>query len=133
MMKPLKAATLSCLLLLTYTTATTNLSDCAHDLLTQSMKFMDHLYDPEAGYMYAFNSALLHETRSSSWYAAGLLARNENDDVKQAIKILQNIIAPQFISASEQWYGDYQSYPEQPYPGTEQYPAVIYNSWDPSE
>jgi hypothetical protein len=29
-------------------------------------------------------------------------------------------------------FGDYQIYPEEPTVGTEQYPAVIYNSWDPN-
>ncbi|CAK4031668.1 Hypothetical predicted protein [Lecanosticta acicola] len=96
------------------------------------MDFMDRLYDPDAGYLFYFNTALLHETRSSSWYSAGLLARNENDDREQAIKIINNIIAPQFQNASQQWYGDYQVYPEQPTPGTEAYPDVIYNSWDPN-
>ncbi|KAF7187441.1 hypothetical protein HII31_11330 [Pseudocercospora fuligena] len=104
----------------------------AADLLTQSMTFMDNIYDPQAGYLYNIYYALQHETRSSSWYAAGLLARNENDDCEQAIKILNNIIGGQFLNASEQWYGDYQTYPEQPYPGTEVYPAVIYNTWDPN-
>ncbi|KAI5371167.1 hypothetical protein Slin14017_G020460 [Septoria linicola] len=96
------------------------------------MAFMDQLYDPSAGYLYKFDTALLHDTRSSSWYAAGLLARNQDDDVEQAIKVITNIIGPQFTNASEQWYGDYQTYPEQPYPGTEQYPATIYNTWDPN-
>lgn len=108
--------------------------DYAQDLLRQSLTFMDQLYDRQAGYLYRFDTALLHDTRSSSWYATGLLARNENDgdDVAQAIKILGNIIAPQFTNASEQWFGTYQTYAEQPYPGTETYPAVMYNTWDPS-
>ncbi|KAF9266152.1 hypothetical protein L218DRAFT_956528 [Marasmius fiardii PR-910] len=106
----------------------------AQDLLSQSMSFMDAHYDPSAGYMFSLDIALLHETRSSSWYAAGLLVRNSNDgdDREQAIKIINNIIAPQFSNASEQWYGDYQNYPEQPYPGTQEYPASIYNTWDPN-
>lgn len=29
-------------------------------------------------------------------------------------------------------FGDYQIYPEEPTVGTEQYPPVIYNSWDPN-
>lgn len=105
----------------------TEYSQYAQDLLDQSMDFMDRVYDPEAGYLFNLYYALQHETRSSSWYAAGLLARNTNDDVEQAVKIIGNIIEPQFKNASEQWYGDYQSYPEEPYPGTEAYPAVIYS------
>ena len=122
--------------------ASSNFTNHAHSLLTQSMTFMDQLYDPIAGYLYRFDTALLHDTRSSSWYAAGLLARaslsntttttSSSTDISEAIQIIKNIITPQFTNTSEQWYGDYQSYPEQPYPGTEQYPAKIYNTWDPN-
>ncbi|GIZ39489.1 hypothetical protein CKM354_000287100 [Cercospora kikuchii] len=119
--------------------ASSNFTSHAHSLLTQSMTFMDQLYDPIAGYLYRFDTALLHDTRSSSWYAAGLLARasltntsTSPSDISEAIQVITNIITPQFTNTSEQWYGDYQSYPEQPYPGTEQYPATIYNTWDPN-
>lgn len=106
-------------------------SSHAEDLLKQSMDFMDRNYDQEAGYQFNLGTALLHETRSSSWYAAGLLARNEGNDVQEAVPIINNIISGQFQNA-EQWYGDYQTYPEQPYPGTEAYPAKIYHTWDPN-
>ncbi|KAK4508146.1 hypothetical protein PRZ48_001884 [Zasmidium cellare] len=96
------------------------------------MAFMDRNYDPVAGYQFNLNTALLHETRSSAWYAVGLLARNEKDDAEHAAKILTNIIGGQYHNTSEQWYGDYEVYPEGPYPGTEAYLAVIYNSWDPN-
>jgi hypothetical protein len=77
----------------------------AKDLLTKSMNWMDTLYDPPAGYMFnAVEGALTHETRSSSWYAAGLLARNDGDDKEQAAKIIRNIIGAQNHNASDQWY-----------------------------
>lgn len=92
-------------LLIIYTIYTAQCLGLTHaqDLLAQSMSFMDRIYDSEAGYLFYLNSALLHETRSSAWYAAGLLARDENDDRDQAIKIISNIISPQFHNASEQW------------------------------
>lgn len=104
----------------------------AKDLLSQSMAFMDRNYDPVAGYQFNLNTALLHETRSSAWYAVGLLARNEKHDADQAAKIISNIIGGQYHNTSEQWYGDWTVYPESPSPGTAAYPAVIYNSWDPN-
>ena len=105
----------------------------AEDLLRKSMSWMDTLYDPSAGYMFnAVEGALSHETRSSSWYAAGLLARNVGDDAEQAARIIHNIIGGQNHNSSDQWYGDYQVYPEQPTVGTPAYPPVIYNSWDPN-
>ena len=76
----------------------------AKDLLTKSMSWMDTLYDSNAGYLFnAVEGALTHETRSSSWYAAGLLARNESDDKEQAVKIIRNIIGGQNHNASVQW------------------------------
>lgn len=105
----------------------------AKQLLQESMKWMDLYYDSEAGYLYNLDSkALLHDTRSSVWYAAGLLARNEGDDADQAAKIVENVIEGQHKNVSSQWYGDYQIYPEEPTVGTPQYPPVIYNSWDPN-
>jgi len=76
----------------------------AKQLLKESMRWMDLYYDPEVGYLYNLESkALLHDTRSSVWYAAGLLARNERDDAEQAAKIVENVIAGQHKNASDQW------------------------------
>lgn len=78
--------------------------DAATHLLQESMSWMDMYYDAEIGYLYNLDSsALLHDTRSSSWYAAGLLARNEGDDAEQAAKIVENIIAGQHKNVSSQW------------------------------
>ncbi|KAF2120481.1 hypothetical protein BDV96DRAFT_538644 [Lophiotrema nucula] len=105
----------------------------ASNLLHESMSWMDMYYDSDAGYVYSLDAAALtHETRASTWYAAGLFARNEGDDVEQAAKIVKNVIDGQHKNVSSQWYGDYQIYPEEPSLGTEQYPPVIYNSWDPN-
>lgn len=61
-------------------------------------------YDQERGYLFSLDSAaLVHETRSSAWYAAGLLARNEADDAEQAVRIVTNIIGGQFKNESLQW------------------------------
>ncbi|KAF4847491.1 hypothetical protein CGCSCA4_v005601 [Colletotrichum siamense] len=111
-----------------------NLSTNAQGLLNESMAWMDQYYDRSAGYLYDFGSAsaLRHETRSSVWYALGLLARNNGDDAAEAEKIITNTIAGQFKVESEQWYGDYQKYDGEPYVGSEKYPGSIYNSWDPN-
>jgi hypothetical protein len=76
----------------------------ARQLLKESMDWMDMYYDADAGYLYSLSAAALtHETRASSWYAAGLLARNEGDDVEQAVKIVENIIEGQHKNRSTQW------------------------------
>ncbi|KAI1338142.1 hypothetical protein F5Y15DRAFT_132837 [Xylariaceae sp. FL0016] len=111
-----------------------SMSPNAQQLFNESMSWLDIYYDSDAGYLYDVegSKALLHETRSSVWYALGLLARNHDSDVKEAEKIITNTVGAQFTNVSEQWYGDYQMYSEQPMVGSEYYPPVIYNSWDPN-
>ena len=76
----------------------------ASNLLHESMNWLDMFYDNERGYLFSLNSAaLVHETRASAWYAAGLLARNEADDAEQAIRIVANIIGAQFKNENQQW------------------------------
>ncbi|KAH8653390.1 hypothetical protein BX600DRAFT_401982 [Xylariales sp. PMI_506] len=107
----------------------------AQEMLDESMSFLDQIYDPAAGYLSYFYYPLAagrHETRSSMWYAAGLLQRNQGDDLDHAVTIITNIIEKQAKNVSAQWYGDYATYPEQPTVGSPAYPAVIYNSWDPN-
>ncbi|KAL6710515.1 hypothetical protein ACN47E_008563 [Coniothyrium glycines] len=104
----------------------------ATNLLHESMDWLDLYYDHERAYLFSLDAATVHETRASVWYAAGLLARNEADDAAQAGRIVQNVIQGQFKNETQQWYGDYTKYPEEPTVGTKQYPAVIYNSWDPN-
>ncbi|KAK7938034.1 uncharacterized protein PG986_014902 [Apiospora aurea] len=104
-------------------------------LLDESMDFMDKIYDRDAGYLYYFYYPLAagqHETRSSMWYATGLLQRNRGDDVDQAVRIIRNIIGDQEKNETLQWFGDYTVYPEQPTVGHGDYKPVIYNSWDPN-
>jgi hypothetical protein len=74
------------------------------NLLHESMNWMDMYYDSERGYLFSLSAAALtHETRASVWYAAGLLARNEQDDVEQAVKIVRNVVGAQFKNESQQW------------------------------
>jgi len=81
------------------------LSGKAQQLLDESMRWMDTFYDSSESYLYELSAtaALRHETRSSVWYALGLLARNDKDDVHQAESIIGNVIGAQFKDPSEQW------------------------------
>ena len=88
------------------------------EMFDESMTFMDNVYDPAVGYLYDFYggqgpAAGTHVTRSSIWYAAGLLQRNQGDDCEQAKRVIRNIIDGQHSNRSELWYGDYQVYPDE--------------------
>ncbi|KAL2216274.1 hypothetical protein M432DRAFT_551753 [Thermoascus aurantiacus ATCC 26904] len=98
------------------------------------MDWLDRMYDADAGYVFdpSAAAALRHDTRTSAWYAVGLLARNRGDDVEQAMLIIKNVIDGQFKDPKDQWYGTYQKYPEEPTVGTPAYPPKMYDTWDPN-
>lgn len=83
-----------------------HLPENAQNLLDESMRWMDTFYDSSESYLYELSAfaALRHETRSSVWYALGLLARNEKDDAEQAESIIGNVVRAQFKEPAEQWY-----------------------------
>jgi hypothetical protein len=104
------------------------LGENAQTLFDESMGFLDQIYDADAGYLSYFYWPLAagkHETRSSIWYASGLLQRNEDSDIDEAVKIITNIIGDQEKNVSAQWYGDYTVYPEQPLVGSPAYDPVV--------
>lgn len=70
------------------------------------MAWMDTAYDAREGYLYDLSAAaaLRHETRSSAWYAVGLLARNNGTDVEEASRILTNVVSLQFKNPEDQWF-----------------------------
>lgn len=128
-----------------------SLPDNAQQLFNESMSWLDDYYDPQAGYLYDLSAqtALHHETRSSAWYAVGLLARDQGEDVKNAELIIRNVIDGQYKNPEEQWYApckqaqatsfkadtsfryaQYQQEPEEPYVGSPAYPASIYGTFD---
>ncbi|KUI59694.1 hypothetical protein VP1G_06959 [Cytospora mali] len=114
---------------------TGNTTGYINDMFDTSMSFLDQIYDPTAGYLWYFYYPLAagkHETRSTVWYAAGLLRRNQGEDVDNAVKIITSVIGDQKTNVSDQWFGDYTKYPEEPTVGTAWYPESIYNSWDPN-
>lgn len=96
---------------------TGNTTGYINDLFDQSMSFLDQIYDPNAGYLWYFYYPLAagkHETRSTVWYAAGLLRRNEGDDVDNAVKIITSVIGDQQKNISAQWYEYCALYPREP-------------------
>jgi hypothetical protein len=85
--------------------ALNSMSRNARSLFTESMNWMDDYYDPETGYLFDFSAttALNHDTRSSVWYALGLLARNKGDDATEAEKIITNVIHAQYKDPKDEW------------------------------
>lgn len=123
-------------LLAAQTVQSVNLTANSKQYFDESMTFLDTIFDKSVSYLYYFYYPLAagpHETRSTVWYAAGLLQRNEGDDLEQAIAILKNVIGDQYKNESQQWFGDYTVYPEQPTVDTEWYPKDVQFPSDPRE
>ncbi|KIK68511.1 hypothetical protein GYMLUDRAFT_721800 [Collybiopsis luxurians FD-317 M1] len=70
--------------------------------------------------------------RYSAWYAVGLLARNENDDAKDANDLIKSVISYQFTDPSKIWFGTFKDAPDSPNPGDTWAPE-IYTSYDPNQ
>lgn len=111
---------------------TGNTTGYIDDLFDQSMSFLDQIYDPNAGYLWWFYYPLAagkHETRSTVWYAAGLLRRNEGDDVDNAVKIITNVIGDQQKNVSAQWYGNQLKSPPATHHGARRTPLCQFANW----
>ncbi|KAF5360896.1 hypothetical protein D9756_004510 [Leucocoprinus leucothites] len=74
---------------------------------------------------------LFDSPRYSAWFAVGLLARNEDDDIKLATALIQNALEFQFKDPSRLWFGTFKNDPNAPDPGP-LFPPNIYNSYDPN-
>lgn len=120
--------TLTGLLALGRPAQATRMTPHADEMFHGEMTFLDNLYDPVAGYLYYFYYPLAagpHETRSTVWYATGLLQRNKGNDTANAIRIIKDVIAGQEKNVSAQWFGDYTVYPEQPTVGSPSYAPMV--------
>ncbi|KAF8904879.1 hypothetical protein CPB85DRAFT_1437624 [Mucidula mucida] len=89
-------------------------------LFVYAMEGLDANFAPP----FIFNSP-----RYSAWYAVGLLARNEGDDVAIANQIIRDVVAAQFKDPTQLWFGTYRSNPNVPDPG-DVYPPKLYTSYD---
>lgn len=103
-------------------------------MVEDSMEWMDRFFDPKIAQLYDLDSkaAMNHETLASTWYAVGLLARNNEGDAERAEDIIKYVINDQHNGPEDLWYGDYTREPEEPTVGTTWYPAAMYRSWDPN-
>ena len=57
--------------------------------------------------------------RESSWYALGLLLRDQPGDRQRAAEILDAVLKEQYVKPGVRWYGTYQRTPEEPDPTPE--------------
>ncbi len=75
---------------------------------------------PRAGY---------HMVRESSWYALGLLVRDEPGDRQRAADILDAVLKQQYLTPGTPWYGTFRRAPEELDPAPN---AVMWRNFDPN-
>ena len=54
--------------------------------------------------------------RESSWYALGLLLRDQQGDREHAAEILDTVLKEQYTQPGVRWFGTYKRTPEEPDP-----------------
>ena len=88
----------------------------AQSLFDHSMFVQDDRYDASYNYI-AYNDKGSWSVRFTAWYLAGLLHRNQGDDLEHAKAAIENIISVQMIDDFDTaWYGIYKLSPDQPDP-----------------
>jgi hypothetical protein len=71
-----------------------------------------------------------HPIRESAWWATGLLLRNRGDDAARAEKILEAVLAWQFVEPGMGYHGTFIRAPEEPRPAGKD--AVMWRDYDPN-
>ncbi len=114
-------------------------------LFRVSMRWGDESWDPETKFLrapQAFNVAIPAEThaadghtpnhflvRDSTWYALGLLLRNQPHDADRAAQILRAVLKQQYNDPGKVWDGTFRRSPEEPEPDAN---AVMWHAYDPN-
>ncbi|KAK1463511.1 hypothetical protein CMEL01_13580 [Colletotrichum melonis] len=110
------------------------LSANAQSLFDFSMGVQDSRWDDSYNLIW-YQDKGPWSVRFTAWYTAGLLHRNEGDDVENAKAAIENILASQMTSDYESaWYGTFKLSPDEPdpTPDSELYPPKIYTTYDPN-
>lgn len=110
------------------------LNNYSQQMFDESMAWQDTYYDKHVGYLVTADTTLpgRYDTRQTAWYAVGLVARNENDDLDRAARIISNLHTSQYKDPSKIFYGDINQAPEEPTPQDEVYPIEIWSGYDPN-
>lgn len=67
--------------------------------------------------------------RDSTWYAVGLLLRDQPGDRDRAAQILHVVLKQQYRDPGKPWDGTFRRYPDEPQPGEK---AVMWRAYDPN-
>lgn len=110
------------------------LSANAQSLFDYAMEVQDSRWDDSYKLIW-YQDKGPWSNRFTAWYTAGLLHRNQGNDVENAKAAIEMILASQMNSNYESaWYGTFKLSPDEPDPTPDSplYPPKIYNTYDPN-
>ena len=101
------------------------------EMLQTALQFSDRSWDEAAGLLRstAPGETKVHRIRESSWYALGLLIRDQPGDQVRAVRLLEGVLAAQFNAPGQPWDGTFRRSPEEPLPG---FGAELWKNYDPN-
>src|SRR5579862_4599024 len=114
-----------------------SLSKNSREIFLTSMKWGDQYFDQQAGLCRSTGSPTsgtaragqYYVVRDSTWYAIGLLLRDQPGDRDRAAQILRAVLKAQYHEPGKVWDGTFRRTPNEPEPGPD---AVIWRSYDPN-
>ncbi|WP_263417215.1 hypothetical protein [Terriglobus albidus] len=108
------------------------------ELFQESMHWNEYFYDPAVSLVKSPSGGATHGTqgegrrymvRESSWYALGLLFRDQPGDRERAAKILDAVLKQQYTDPNVPWYGTYKRTPAEPMPPSK---SELWRDYDPN-
>jgi hypothetical protein len=105
------------------------------ELFRDSMYWDNYFYDSSAKLVrspygdISGHSAGRYMVRESSWYALGLLLRDQQGDRERAAQILDTVLKEQYTQPGVRWFGTYKRTPEEPDPTQK---TIIWRGYDPN-
>ncbi len=120
-----------------------SLSKNSREIFLTSMKWGDEYWDPQAKLVRApvsVNTSVPagdagahphahYMVRETSWYALGLLLRDQPGDRARAAEGLNAVLQQQYDEPGKPWNGTFRRSPEEPEPGAS---AVMWRAYDPN-
>jgi hypothetical protein len=109
-------------------------------LFLTAMRWADNSWDPQTKFLHSpqpysvASSDAPHATtqflvRESSWYALGLLLRDQPGDRDKAANVLRAVLKQQYDDLEKPWYGTFRRSPEEPEPDAQ---SAMWRAYDPN-
>ena len=103
----------------------TNFTKRQMDLNNATVARLDAGYDEEAGLLarnIPSRGGIVHDVRSSAYYALGLLARGDVGDAERAEKIINKVLDQQLLFPGEVFHATFKRAPQEPTPPVGNFP-----------